>query len=285
MKRFAALLLALILPAAAWAQSWPVYENTYVNDYANVIEEGAEGRLTTALKSLREETGIEATVLTLYTRWGYESGSLESFATGMFNHWGIGNAERNDGILVLVVSEDREMRLELGSAYGTALNREAQDIIDRVFIPAFKEGDFSNGIEDGTGAVIERIARVQYAGEEPVPVSGGGGDGASADNIFGGTIFALIAAVFGYTLFGRRIRDRFSRCPQCGKRGIHTERQTLDAATTTSTGTGEKTVSCPHCGYHATSTYTIPRRSRSSSSSGGSFGGGSSSGGGASGRW
>ena len=279
MNRLAALVLALLMPAALLAQSWPVYENVYVNDYAKVIEEGAEGRLTTALKSLREQTGVEATVLTLYTRWGYGSGSLEDFATGLFNEWGIGNAERNDGILVLVVSEDREMRVELGSGYSSAFNREAQDIVDRVFLPAFKDGNYSNGIEDGTAAVIARIAQVHLAGGEPEPASGGSG------GIFGGAIAALMALIFGGAIFGRRIADRFRRCPQCGERGLQTLRHTLEAATTSADGRGEKIVTCPHCGYSATSFYTISHRSTSSSSSGGSFGGGSSSGGGASGRW
>lgn len=283
MKRLIAALF-LLWPAVAAAQSWPVYENTYVNDYANVIEEGAEGRITAELKALREETGIEATVLTLYTRWGFEtSGSLEDFATGLFNHWGIGNADRNDGILILVVSEDREMRVELGSGYGNAFNREAKDIIDRVFLPAFRDGDFSTGIEDGTDAVITRIARVQAAGEEP---AGGGDGGGSIDGWLFGGIVALFAAVFGAVAFGGRIRDRFSRCPSCGQRGIHTEKTVLERATRSSTGRGERDVTCPHCGYHDVVAYTIPRITRSSSSSsGGSFGGGSSSGGGASGRW
>jgi uncharacterized protein len=278
MKRLLVLVFALFLPAALLAQSWPVYENIYVNDYANVIEEGAEGRITKALTSLREETGIEATVLTLYTRWGYETGSLEDFATGLFNHWGIGNADRNDGILVLVVSEDREMRIELGAGYPAGFNREAQDIIDRIFIPAFKQDDFSTGIEDGTAAVITRIARANYAGEAPAASSGGGG------GAFVGAIVAAFAALIGGALFGRRITDRFRKCPQCGKRGLHSERHTLESATTSSQGRGEKTVSCASCGYTVTTQFTIPRRS-TSSSSGGSFGGGSSSGGGASGRW
>ncbi|GKY87582.1 TPM domain-containing protein [Sinisalibacter aestuarii] len=279
MTRLAALLFALILPLAAVGQSWPVHETVYVNDYANIIEEGAESRITSALTSLREETGVEATVLTLHTRWGYEStGSLESFATGLFNHWGIGNAERNDGILILVVSEDREMRIELGSGYGTAFNREAQDIVDRVFLPAFRDGDFSAGIEDGTAAVISRIAQVHAAGNEPAARGGGGG------GFVGAVIGALIAVIAGISIFGRRISDRFSRCPQCGTRGIHTEKHTLEKATRKATGRGEKITTCPHCGYHATVPFTISRIS-SSSSSGGSFGGGSSSGGGASGRW
>lgn len=286
MKRILALLFALTLPALGLAQagavSYPVYENTYVNDYANAIEDGAEGRITTALRTLREETGIEATVLTLYTRWGSGSGTLEEFATALFNNWGIGDAQRNDGILVLVVTEDREMRIELGTGYGHSFDREAQDIIDRVFIPAFKQGDFSTGIEDGTGAVIERIARVQAAGEAPPARDVNAGTGALLAWIVG---MATIA-VFGATLFGRRISDRFRKCPQCGERGMHTERNILQSATRAATGLGERTVTCPHCGYSATNQYTIPRISRaSSSSSGGSFGGGSSSGGGASGRW
>ncbi|TYB81361.1 TPM domain-containing protein [Maritimibacter fusiformis] len=281
MKRLFALFLVL-WPAFAAAQSWPVYENVYVNDYANVIEEGAEQRIMSQLKALREETGVEATVLTIYTRWGFEStGSLENFATGLFNHWGIGNAERNDGILILVVSEDREMRVELGSGYGTAFDREAKDIIDRVFLPEFRDGDFSTGIEAGTDAVIQRIARVQAAGEEP---AGGGAGGGGGGWIFGG-FAALFAGVFALAAFGGRIRDRFSRCPSCGKRGIRTRKNVLEKATRTSTGKGERDVTCPHCNYHDTVLYTIPRITRSSSSSGGSFGGGSSSGGGASGRW
>lgn len=281
MKRLAALVFALILPLAALAQSWPVYETTYVNDYAGLIEEGAEGRITSALRSLREDTGIEATVLTIYTRKGYQtSGSLESFATGLFNHWGIGNAETNDGILILVVSEDREMRVELGSGYGSAFNREAKDIIDRVFLPAFRNDNYSQGIEDGTAAVIERIARVHYAGGEPTASGGGAGAG-----IIGAIIGAIFAVIAGVAIFRRRISDRFSRCPECGQRGIHTKRHVLDKATRRSKGRGEKITDCPHCGYHGVALYTIPMVSRSSSSSGGSFGGGSSSGGGASGSW
>ncbi len=280
MKRLA-LALFLVLPALAYGQSWPVFENTYVNDYANVIDEDAETRIRRNLEVLREETGIEATVLTIYTRWGFQSsGSLETFATGLFNHWGIGDADRNDGILVLVVSEDREMRIELGAGYPKGFNREAQDIIDRVFLPAFKAGNMSNGIEDGTDATLKRIARAHAAGEAP-PASSGSGTGWGLFAFFG----AMLAGFIGLFAFGRRIRDRFSRCPGCGRRGIHTHTKVLDAATKTRKGRGEKTVTCNYCDYHHTSTYSISRVSSSSSSSGGSFGGGSSSGGGASGRW
>lgn len=281
--RLAAVLIALLLPVIALAQDYPTYDNIWLNDRADIIDEDAEARITAALQDLADETGVQATVLTLHTRWGYPGETMEDFATGLFNAWGIGDAERNDGILILVLSEDREMRVELGSGYPSGYDAVARQVIDEDFLPAFGRADFSGGIERGTMAVIDRIAREQAAGNAPAPVSGGG-EGRGNGGIVGAVLGALFALFAGASIFGRRITDRFTRCPQCGTRGIHSHRETLVSATRTTTGQGEKTVSCPHCGYSRTTPYTIPRVRRSSSSSS-SFGGGSSSGGGASGRW
>jgi uncharacterized protein len=84
-------------------------------------------------------------------------------------------------------------------------------------------------------------------------------------------------------------------CPACRRRLTITSR-TLQSATTSRSGAGERTYRCPHCGLHRVETYTIARiqessssnsssSSYSSSSSGGSFGGGSSSGGGGGASW
>ncbi|MAM60156.1 TPM domain-containing protein [Maritimibacter sp. UBA3975] len=274
--------LALLWPTLASAQSWPVYENTYVNDYANVLPDDVETRVKRQLEVLREETGVEATVLTLGSRGGFTpTNTMEDFATGLFNHWGIGDASRNDGILILVLRDDRQMRVELGSGYGSGFNREAQDIIDRVFLPKFRNDKYAEGIEDGTDAVIDRIAYAHWNGEEPAPRSDGGG------GVLGWVIGVLAVGGGLLAAFSRQIRDRLSRCPNCGERGIQTKRNRLQAATRSRTGTGEKITDCPHCGHHSIIPYTIPMitSSSSSSSSGGSFGGGSSSGGGASGSW
>ena len=281
MPRLAALLIALLLPAFAAAQEYPTYDNIWVNDQADVIGEPAEERITAALQTLADETGVQATVLTMHTRWGYPGDSLESFATGLFNAWGIGDATRNDGILILVLTTDREMRIELGSGYPSGYDAVAQAIIDDTFIPAFGAGDFEQGIESGTLVVIDRIAREHAAGNPPAPVAGDG----SGDQGSLGFGLAIMAIFGGIAVFGRRILDRLRRCPNCGQRGLDITRETVRAATRNSTGSGRKTVLCPHCHYENTSSYTISRTRSSSSSSGGSFGGGSSSGGGASGRW
>ncbi len=91
----------------------------------------------------------------------------------------------------------------------------------------------------------------------------------------------------------------YSKCRKCRYRTMTVSSTTISAATYDSSGTGQSTEDCKHCGHHATRTYTIPRLTRpsstsssssySSSSSGGSsgssYGGGSSGGGGAGSSW
>ena len=56
------------------------------------------------------------TIITLESQAPYAPDeTLEEFATNLFNNWGIGDAARNDGILVLVLPDDRAMRIELGA--------------------------------------------------------------------------------------------------------------------------------------------------------------------------
>ena len=102
----------------------------------------------------------------------------------------------------------------------------------------------------------------------------------------------IAAGGSGITSFGMTIKLFSHRCPRCQKwMDIHT--RTLVHPTYTSTGRGEKTEDCRHCGYHNVSIYTISRKTRSKSSSSSSsfssssssFGGGSSRGGGGGVSW
>ena len=280
--------LCLTLPGLALAQSYPAYENTYVNDYAEVLDTGTENALRARLTALREATGVEATVLTLHTRETWVPGSrLEDFATGLFNHWGIGDATRNDGVLILVLTQDRDMRIELGDGYGRDYNIAAEYIIGLDMLPHFKQGDYATGITTGTERVIEWVIEPHVEGRHPpaeaLGPKGNGGDAA----VFAGIVGAILALV----LFGRRILDRFRKCPNCGQRGMRTRKEVTSPATTLHPGQGRRTITCRHCDYEAVSTYMISQRSSSNSRSGGGggssggFGGGRSSGGGASGSW
>ncbi len=291
MKRLLFSLALILAPLIAGAELYPPHLTTTLNDYADLLAPDMEAKVIAEIDALRAETGVELTVLTIETRAAYDpSPSIEAFATGLFNVWGIGDAERNDGILILVVRDDREMRIELGSGYNPEYDLPAQDIINNVMLPAFRAERYDEGILSGTRASADHIAR-RFAGLAPregavsigVPDQGGAGLAigvVASEVLFGLGILALI--------FRRRLGqviDRYRRCPQCGARGLHTERHVLVQPTKASRGQGEKLTRCDHCSWSVTTSYTIPDTSSSSSSSGGSFGGGSSSGGGASGKW
>ena len=270
-------LVLALLPGVGSAQDYPRHENIYVNDYAGVLDAGARTRLTRAITGLRDDTGVELTILTLTDRAGYaHPDDFEAFATGLFNDWGIGDASRNDGILILVVTGERKMRIELGAGYPSGYDNEAARIIRTSFLPAFKAGDYQRGIEEGTALVIDQIAR-RFASGQAAP------DGSGGKPVV--TLIVALLALGGVGLAAVGwIRGYFRRCPACGARGLRVNKRTLTRATRSQEGAGERQATCRQCGYSDTSTYIIPIVS-DSSSSGGSFGGGSSAGGGASGSW
>jgi Beta-propeller domains of methanol dehydrogenase type len=279
--RFVLTFVLILWAGLAAATPYPAYETLGVNDFANVLAPAQSDALDAKLSELREKTGIEFTVLTLPTRSDYDPApSLESFATRLFNGWGIGNAERNDGILLMVLVQDREVRIELGSGYSPEYDIPAQDIIRTVILPAFRDGDLPTGILAGSDEIIARIADRWAQGLPPQP-SPDRAEGV-LDKILRYALFVVFGLAAAVILLGRRLRGRFTRCPNCGGRGLDVTREISTQATRKTTGQGVWIRRCPHCGWTGRESFTIPTRGRSS---GGSFGGGHSSGGGASGRW
>ena len=267
-------LVACLWPALVAAQSYPDYRRLTVNDRAEMLSPEVEAALDAQLGALRRETGIEMTVLTLVSQGDHAPGmTIEQFATGLFDHWGIGDAARNDGILVLVIRDDRVMRIELGAGYGRDWDRHAARVVNRSFLPHFEAGDFEEGLLAGVDDTIETIARPFHAGT-PAP----------RDPPMG--IFLALAFLGAALLMGRRwIGDRLvrlRRCPNCQRRGLRRERRTVRKPTRDISGEGRLTTRCAFCNYRRSDPFTIAQLS---SSSGGRFGGGRSGGGGATGRW
>jgi uncharacterized protein len=272
--------LWLGLCGAAWAEPFPPYHSLAVNDDADILPADSEALLTARLDALRSETGIEATVLTLPTRHAYDpADSLESFATRLFNGWGIGDATRNDGILILVLVEDREMRIELGSGYSPEYDIPAQDIINLVMLPAFRDGRMAEGIEAGTDEVITRIAERHAGGMAPDLTPATNSDWIGKI-IAAGLVLAFVASALRTQIW--KMIGRLKRCPKCGAVGLRRTRVIDTPATADQPGTGHTEERCRSCDWSHRDRFSVPHKSRNS---GGSFGGGRSSGGGASGRW
>jgi uncharacterized protein len=209
-------LILLALPALAAAQDgrYPTYAELYVNDFADVIGAADEAAIRERLIELREQQGIAMTVLTVpsFHDYGTDDATLESFATNLFNEWGIGDAERNDGVLLLVAVLDRQVRVELGTGYGREYDGRMQTIIDEVMLPHFRREEYGRGINEGSQAIIATLTGVAAVTPEPTIWQ---------QTAAAWPFLALFSAVAlaGGVVIRRRYRGWVGyRCPQCGER-------------------------------------------------------------------
>lgn len=161
----AALLFATLLPPPSGAfQSEgrgeiPAAMDNYVNDFAGLLPEAERLELSRTLAAVESQTGIEITVVTTRRLSTYGGMDAEALARRFFNVWGVGNRKSNDGILILVATEDRRMAIEVGDGWGTRLKSGLGDAIRNGFAPHFKKNRFPEGIVAGTLAVVNLVTR------------------------------------------------------------------------------------------------------------------------------
>ena len=223
-RRAMTLAAACALAGPATAQSIPAPITLFVSDYAEVIDAETEARITETLRAARADKGLEFAVVTIGTRndYGGASEGIAEFGTRWFNTWGIGDPERNDGILVLVAVQDREMRIALGAGYGPRMDDVAKDVIDHHFIPWFRDGNYAEGIEAGVGETLRRVRMP----DDPATLSERAGNllRTAHDYAFGGGFVSAILAALGLGggAFGIRqlLRIRPRKCDLCGRRMV-----------------------------------------------------------------
>jgi uncharacterized protein len=159
--------VCVFFASAAWAANFPIQEDDYINDYANVIKPSDEKAIQGLLQNLRKQTGVEAVVVTVESLAKYaprqapgkEGAAIEAFATALFNEWGIGKRAANNGILVLFAQRDRQVRVELGSGYNSYYDSVMQGVVDESMIPYFKDEEYSRGLYEGVKGIIEKITQ------------------------------------------------------------------------------------------------------------------------------
>jgi uncharacterized protein len=161
---FAALACAQGTPQAPRAEDYapyPVPEPGYVTDLALLLSPEQKQELNTLLQQVESRTGVEIAVVTIFSIGEYPKTfkhTIESFAKGLFDKWGIGNLPANNGVLLLVAVKDRKARVELGAAYGRTRDKDASRIMDTVIVPRFKKADYAGGITLGVRAIVREFS-------------------------------------------------------------------------------------------------------------------------------
>jgi len=137
----------------------------YVNDYADLLTDTEEAVLEAKLSAHEASTTIELAVVTIQSL-GVDT--IEGFAVSLFADWGIGKKGTDNGALLLIASEDRAMRIEVGYGLeGDLTDAQTYWIINDGIKPAFQGGSYSQGINDA----VDSILLATSGGTLPMPTN------------------------------------------------------------------------------------------------------------------
>jgi uncharacterized protein len=142
-------------PNVAAGYDFPALTGRVV-DAANLLSPADRAALTAKLDTLERTTGHQFVVVTVGSTGTHE---IEDYGLTLGNTWHVGRKGFDDGVLLIVAMQQRQVRIEVGKGLiGDLTNGEAGTIITGKMVPAFKAGDFPRGIIDGVDGVIHEIS-------------------------------------------------------------------------------------------------------------------------------
>ena len=161
--------LLWLFMATAQALTFPALSGRVVDD-AKMLDPATRQQLTQTLEAHEKATGEQVVVVTVP---GLQGTAIEDYGYQLGRAWGIGQKDKNNGALLIVARDDRKLRIEVGYGLEDRLtDAQSSVILNQVITPAFKNGQFSQGISDGVAAILQVLGGDPLA--EPAYASGQG---------------------------------------------------------------------------------------------------------------
>ncbi|MDZ7848900.1 MAG: TPM domain-containing protein [Owenweeksia sp.] len=194
MKKLLYLLPILFISLILHGQRFPERPTPpqLVNDFAEILSPEEEARLENKLVSYSDTTSTEIAVVIKKTL-NDEDPNL--YAAELGEAWGVGRKGKDNGLVFLVAVDDRKMAIQNGYGLEPILTDAATKIIiEEYIIPAFKKGNYYQGIEAGTNQIIN-LLQGQFKGS---------GNRQSEGKRSFPFIALIIMAILIFTFVGRR---------------------------------------------------------------------------------
>lgn len=123
----------------------------FVNDFAGVLSDTTEQEILNIGRTIEQKTTAQLVVVTVPNMNG---DYIESYANKLFNKWGIGAKDKNNGVLLIISKEDRKIRIEVGYGLEGAINdAKAGRILDKYAITSLKEDNYDAAVQ----AVVTQV--------------------------------------------------------------------------------------------------------------------------------
>jgi uncharacterized protein len=151
----AAAAVCLLLAAFAFALDFPELTGRVV-DQAGVMSAASKSDVEAKSKALEDKSGIQLVVATVKSLQGSD---IETYANQLARFWKLGEAKKNNGVLLLVAPNEHKVRIEVGYGLeGTLTDALSSVIIASAILPRFKTNDYSGGIERGVDGIISVLS-------------------------------------------------------------------------------------------------------------------------------
>ena len=197
MKRFLVLLAAVLAFCASpsLAQTFPKLTGRVV-DGAHLLSPEQSAALDGKLAALEAQSQRQMVVVTLPSLEGYE---IEDYGYRLGRAWGIGDKQRNDGLLLIIAPNERKVRIEAGYGLeGIITDALSSTIISREIVPRFKANDYPGGIN---AAADQLIAQLQLPEDEARKVAQTAkAQGSGGQKFDAGTVIFLLIFFFFFVL-------------------------------------------------------------------------------------
>lgn len=154
---YSTLLFVLIIGSqVGFSQNYPTKPIGFVNDFAKLLSETDAQTLESKLSTYRDTTSNVIVIATLESLGDL---SIEEVATKMFSDWRMWEGDRQNGVLILIIPSERKIRIEVGYGLEGAIpDIMAGRVITEIIQPAFREGQFYEGIDRATSALMMMAA-------------------------------------------------------------------------------------------------------------------------------
>ena len=163
LRIFSRISISFFLPVLAFAFAVPAKPTGFVQDYAKILTAGEVSTLETKLQNFEKQTTNEIAVVIIPS---LDGDTIENVAQEIFTKWGIGKADKNNGVFLLISLSDRKTRIHTGyGVEGDLTDIGTSYIQSDVITPAFRAGDYYAGLNGAVDKMIEALG-----GQDIVPV-------------------------------------------------------------------------------------------------------------------
>lgn len=184
---------------AGYSDDFPQKPNPprLVNDFENIFNENDKAALEQKLVNFNNQTSTQIAVVVLNDIQG---NNINEYATNLAHEWGIGQAEKDNGIIILLSPELRQVTIQVGYGLeGVVPDAIAKRIIENEMKPEFRGGNYYAGIDKAVNTIIS-LTKGEFTADEYEKKSG-------SDPI-AGIIIAFVIIVIISSIFGKARRAR-----------------------------------------------------------------------------